>query len=157
MLLRNLLDRIAGTTTDEMAAGATTIKVGDGEEVIGELSLELRQFSTILGQDQKKLLGLVKQFQQGMAKESIMTVPEFMQLKDRLERNTAAFYDLQKAFWAEVRASIPPTSHNLGLREGWKIVTLKEEGDGEECDCPTCRDRRDEIIATLLAGALRHQ
>jgi len=127
--LYGILNKVKITQADETLLEGREHKVKPSEKALGILPPELQSFYTLFRQNDAKVNELQRQagrkvdaLGKNPTNEDIDAIVEEVALP--LCRNAA----IAEMFWSCVRAAIPgaAASVNLGIREGWQVVTYKD-------------------------------
>lgn len=125
--------------------------VEEGEKIISEMNDMEKALSVLCNKYQDAESKLVSYFR---GETDMKLNPEKeTEMKQRLEICRAHFKIASQLMWANIKARLidvdKKESTGLGIRTGFKIV---QRFNDDDCDCPSCRAKRDGIAVVEGAG-----
>jgi len=124
--LRELLARVEAVSEKDVENQEPKEKLGEGEEVIGEVSIDLRKLYAYRGLliDKIKVLGEQHDKDHKSLDHTRRMCEEF---NVSLSVITDEVEVTGKALWQEIRSESKVNFNGIGIRKGWKVVKLPEK------------------------------
>ena len=120
--------------------------VKDGEEVIGDMtSFEkgLRTYASYASKKEAEILADLKELMKADHEP-----PEFGPKVSELGAIRDGYEIANKLMWNSIKSRLNAWKFEVGIREDYKVVKLKEEKDDENCSCLACQLKK-----SLLGGS----
>jgi len=141
-------------------------KIDETETIIGEMTDLQKQLYTVWSSHEDAIrqqmedimteLGISSPNLSGIGiVAALIAVPadnieKFEDRLDQLRPQVKRIDILQKIFWEDVRRVTPAEGKEIGVRKGFQIVTIEDEGEqpDDSCSCSACQLQR-HVAATM--------